>query len=215
MSEGYSIARGAVDPGWVRWCRARVEAWFDDLDRRLAAGESNPSLDTFSRQSGASLGASRKQLLGRPPGILCGLVDHLMAAGLIAEGMAPTLEACSARRQRPDAEDRALGWHHDAAVLGGRFDGVVLWTPLDDLDGYAPSLIIVPGHDGALPHARAPGSGYMEALESPAGERVEIFGMAQGDVLVMPLGCPHRTLITPRMNKTRFSIDLRAVPAQA
>lgn len=212
MTAGFEIARGAIDPSWVRWCRARVGAWFDALDIRAAAGESNPYLDVLARQSGASLGPSRRQALGTPPGILCGLVDHLLAAGLIAEGMVPTTEACSVRRQRPDDADRALGWHTDSAVINND-QGIVLWTPLDALDGYAPSLVIVPNFGRALPHHVAEPSRYLEATEPPEGGRVEIFGMEQGDVLVMPLACPHRTLITPRMNKVRFSIDLRAVAA--
>lgn len=212
MKDGYEIVRGAADPAWVRWCRERVERWFCELDGRVADGERSPALDVLVRQSGASLGASRVAELRTPPGVLSGLLDHLSAAGLLTKTLVPTTEACSVRRQPPEAHDKALGWHTDAAVIN-RADGLVFWTPLDDLDRYTPSLVIIPNHAAPLAHHVNEASRYLEVDESPVGDRVEIFGMQQGDVLVMPLGTPHRTLLTRSMTRTRFSIDLRAVGA--
>jgi hypothetical protein len=62
-----------------------------------------------------------------------------------------------------------------------------------------------------LPHATNQSNSYLEFAE-PINQNDIIVSPRRGDVLAFKLPTSHRTYLTPRMTKTHFSIDLRAVP---
>jgi hypothetical protein len=135
----------------------------------------------------------------------------LWTAGFSGQELCALIDACSIRRQKPDEIDRAFRFHQDSAVAGTE-DGVVFWIPLDPIDMATPTLELVPQWNRPLRHIRNAANGYRETDEEISVERISINHTQLGDVLIMSLLTPHRTLLTPAMTKTRFSIDLRAVP---
>lgn len=214
-SSGYAIARGALPPHWVVAYRNLVAQWFDQLDQRIASGEKNTFLEIYSRQSGMSLGMRSEADTQPPMGIrsfLTLLYDGgLWSAGFFNEELGALLDACSIRRQKPDARDRALGYHQDSAVINSP-DGVVFWIPLDPIDESTPGLEVVPNwQKPMMQHAWNKQNGYLETSELITQKSVTVT-MKRGDVLVFALPTPHRTFLAGGMFKTRYSIDLRAVP---
>ena len=167
-NNGYAIARGVLSADWVTEYRDLVAAWFDELDRRVARGERNASLDAFSRQSGISLGL-RSDIESMPPPGIRDFLGRLYSGGLWSAGfcdeeLGALIEACSIRRQKPHAFDRALAYHQDSAVIGGS-NGVVFWIPLDSIDSDTPGLEIVPQWRRPLPHTIKTQNAYMESIE--------------------------------------------------
>jgi len=213
--KGFAVARGALPESFVTAYRNGAAAWFEQLDGRVACGEQNPFLKVFSMQSGMSL-SMRIEDTTRPPHNIRTFLGHLYSGGLWQAGffdeeLGGLIDACSIRRQIPDASDRALGYHQDAAVIDSP-DGLVFWIPLDPIDDHTPGLEVIPNWKRpVLPHTTNQRNNYLETTE-PITQNGVIVSMQRGDVLVFKLPTPHRTYLTPRMTKTRFSIDLRAVP---
>jgi hypothetical protein len=138
--------------------------------------------------------------------------------GIISQTCWPTghawlVDYCSIRRQPPTSA-LALPWHTDApVVLGRRFgwtSGYVAWVPLTPITPSTPSLEICEWRQ-PLPHRGNRKTGYLESLIPPIGPVLRIENMALGDILLFDINLPHRTCITPAMNQTRFSMDLRFV----
>ncbi len=216
-NNGYVIVRGALPRAWVEAYRAMIGAWFDDLDRRVLAGEQNRSLNIFKVQSGINLGPSLDTDARTPYGAR-DFIEKLRESGLwdagfFEEPLGALIEACSIRRQKPQEPERALSYHQDSAVVGGE-EGMVFWIPLDALDAATPGLEIIPRWRRRLRHSVNPANGYLEAIDAITGGEapISVTPLEPGDVLIFSLLTPHRTLLTPGMTRTRFSIDLRVVP---
>jgi hypothetical protein len=212
---GYVLVRDVLPAAWMAEYRAKVEQWFEELDRRAARDDANEMVLGYKLQGGINLSPKCENQTQPPPGIRDFLAQlhssGLWHAGFFDEEMGALIEACSIRRQRPTRPDHAFAYHQDSAVIGGE-DGVVIWIPLDPLDELTPGLELVPALRRPLAHGANPLNGFLEAVEPAPGERVAVTDAGLGDVLVFHVLTPHRSLLTAAMTKTRHSIDLRAVP---
>lgn len=125
----------------------------------------------------------------------------------------------SIRQQPPGAYKLALPWHQDSAVVSGInhikqvawVRGYVAWVPFCPIDNLTPTLEVC---DSRWPmrHKGNQETGYLETFrKEPRGARHTLAGLAEGDVAVFDINCPHRTVVLPSMTKSRISIDLRFV----
>jgi hypothetical protein len=217
------IFKQAIDSGWMASFEALCRQWFADFEARAAdEGEraTYPLVARFGIQSGIPLSPAFFQQTKPPTGaeFFYDVIARLSIwRELVGDGALYLLrDFCSIRRQRPTATSTALGWHQDSAVVTSLpeargVQGYVLWVPITRIDSDTATLQVMPYRLRPLKHNGNPQNGYLESVRKPWGRIVTLNRMEQGDVALFDINCPHRTLVTPRMTKERYSVDLRVV----
>jgi hypothetical protein len=217
QARGFAVVRNALPAEAVRRARTLAEQWFAELDARDPQ-TSSQRLAVYRKQGSMSLSIA-EEADTRPPHGLREIISTLLASDTwrrVAAGydepLVALVEKSQLRRQLPEADEHALGYHQDAAVIEGR-EGAVFWLPLTPVDQDTPGLEVVTDWpaDKFLPHGHRD-NGFLEFAENVSASTVALNDMRDGDIGVFKLSTPHRTLITEGMNKPRISIDVRAVP---
>ncbi len=219
---GVRFFRGAIDANWMASFEALCRKWFIALEARAADHRevaSYPVVARFGRQSGIPLSPGLFEQTKPPAGIeeFFTVVARLPIWSSLAGGDDLYLlrDYSSIRRQSPDQDRMALGWHQDSAVVSGHVRargvrGYVLWIPVTAIDKDTPTLQVMPFWRWPLKHSGRE-NGYLESIHTPWGRTVTLAPLQQGDVALFDINSPHRTLVRPGMVKERISVDLRLV----
>ncbi|OGO90170.1 MAG: hypothetical protein A3F10_06390 [Coxiella sp. RIFCSPHIGHO2_12_FULL_42_15] len=129
---------------------------------------------------------------------------------------------CSLRVQNPGEVQKALPFHQDAGpVNSSNGRGIVIWIPLNEIDAVTPTLEIVPQKiNHIFPHVGQKETGY-SILDDESNSIIKNYegrlifdNLQQGDVLLFDFTTLHRTYVTKKMTKARYSIDMRCVLPQ-
>jgi hypothetical protein len=223
VTSGCVIVRNALDPVRLRMYRDEVVDWFDRLDARAASDERNHFLDIYRIQSGMALTPNADHDSRPPPGAR-DIVPMLARSALFKvcqhiyqqQPLALMIDGSSVRRQQPGQFGKALGYHQDGPVVGlhdKNHTGLVFWIPLTKIDQDTAGLELATNEPVQYHvHEDNPQNHYMRIADPSYDETVIVSGLDIGDVGVFWLHTPHRTHLIPGMTKTRFSVDLRAVP---
>lgn len=216
------IFKGAIDGSWVASFEALCRQWFAAFEARAADQRevaTYPIVARFGIQSGIPLSPALFEQTKPPAGVeqFFSVISQLPIWHNIVDGSDLYLlrDYCSIRRQRPDENTKALGWHKDSAVVTGHLRargvrGYVLWVPITAIDADTPTLQVMTSWQWPLKHT-GKSNGYLESIHRPWGRSITLEQMQQGDVALFDINCPHRTLVRPGMLKERISVDLRAV----
>jgi hypothetical protein len=220
---GFEIKHGALDGAWMAEFELLCRQWFLSIEQRVSEPReiaAYPQLQMIARQSGIPLTLYTDQT-HPPAGIedFFGVVVRSAIWKNLAGGRPLYLlrDYCSVRRQKPDENAKALGWHQDSAVVAGMTHGIgvsgyVAWVPITPIDSHTPTLQIIPNWFWPMAHQTNRETFYLESVTPPLmGKVVTIDGLTRGDILIFDLNCPHRTYVAPGMSKDRLSIDLRVV----
>jgi Phytanoyl-CoA dioxygenase (PhyH) len=220
--EAYEIARGALDAAWMARFERICLDWFAAMDERISDPKevaATPRLRMIGKQSGIPLTIFRDAT--QAPAEADEFLPQIAASPIwprVATGEPLYLlrDYCSVRRQKPEENQKALGWHQDSAVVvgasnGGGVRGYVAWVPITPIDTETPTLQLIPGWNDEIEHKINRTNSYLEAVTEPSGEVVTLTDIERGDIVLFDLKCPHRTHVAPGMTKDRLSVDLRLV----
>lgn len=225
------LVRDAIPVDWAAGYLDRIKHYFACVENACGVepitATARGLVESFRRQSGLGLSSRYAEVFPIPAGIR-NIFNPLKASGIVdcarrfyGSELFFMPDYSSVRRQSPEESAKALTWHQDGAAVGNSSEdqlGLVFWVPLTPVDAETPGLEIVARPAGALyPHVGT-ASGYNEIADNArvakefADSIVRVPPMAVGDILIISFNTIHRTYLAPGMTRTRYSLDVRAVP---
>jgi hypothetical protein len=138
-------------------------------------------------------------------------LEHVGMRRLLADyfGEQPVMTVSKTVLRRVPYQPQTLGWHQDAAVFGRPAPSLNCWIALTDCGDDSPGLEVLPLR---VDHViDTPGNRGLSRADKAMGHFPRLQGVtptfAPGDALLFDDLLVHRTAMTERMTRTRFSIE--------
>lgn len=222
QQQGSLLLRQVLNPEHLTPWLQHAEQAYAQADQAFQTGTMDPSYQRGLYGYGHLSPEDSQPPAGLPPGALIAPLLPILNS-LLGPQLFLLVNNTLLRRQQPQGTVPPLPFHQDALFLGGEAPILNVWIPLQACGIDAPGLEVVtfPVQQVFRPPAfptgpLQAGMGY-EALELPEAVVQATFPadtfchdpLELGDVWIFSQWSLHRTWVTPAMQSTRHSLEVR------